>query len=73
VHGETKSPASEALYDVVVNEAEQYSLWPTERPLPSGWTAAGKRGSEQECLDHIGEVWTDLRPRSSPARGTDGA
>jgi MbtH protein len=54
----------DVVYDVVVNDEEQYSIWPADSPLPDGWEAVGKRGSKDECLDHIEEVWTDLRPRS---------
>ena len=49
---------------VVVNDEDQYSLWPAGERLPSGWRAEGFTGSKQECLDHIDEVWTDMRPRS---------
>jgi len=49
---------------VVVNDEEQYSIWPAERPFPAGWKAAGKQGSKEECLAYITEVWTDMRPRS---------
>jgi len=52
------------VYTVVVNHEEQYSIWPAERPAPLGWTDAGKSGSKQECLAHIKEVWTDMRPLS---------
>lgn len=51
-------------YCVVVNHEEQYSIWPTEREIPAGWTNVGKVGTKQECLDHIEEVWTDMRPLS---------
>lgn len=51
-------------YRVVVNHEEQYSIWLAERELPSGWSDTGKRGSKAECLAHIKEVWTDLRPLS---------
>ncbi|GAA3134411.1 MbtH family protein [Streptosporangium carneum] len=51
-------------YIVVVNDEEQYSIWPSERELPEGWSDAGHRGSEDECLAHIDQVWTDMRPRS---------
>ncbi len=52
-------------YAVVINHEEQYSIWPDDgRELPAGWSAAGKSGSRQECLDYIGEVWTDMRPKS---------
>lgn len=51
-------------YLVVVNEEEQYSIWPAARDLPAGWTAEGDPRSRNECLDHIERVWTDMRPRS---------
>jgi MbtH protein len=51
-------------YKVVVNHEEQYSIWPSHRDNPPGWTDAGKRGSRRECLDHINTVWTDMRPKS---------
>jgi MbtH protein len=51
-------------YTVVVNDEEQYSIWVAERPLPAGWRSTGKAGSRAECLAHIKEVWTDMRPAS---------
>lgn len=55
---------NEAQYDVVVNHEEQYSIWPAEREMPLGWKAVGMRGSKEQCLEHIKEVWTDMRPLS---------
>jgi MbtH protein len=49
---------------VVVNDEEQYSIWPAGRELPLGWTAEGTTGTREECLAHIDEVWTDITPRS---------
>jgi MbtH protein len=49
---------------VVVNDEEQYSIWPAVRELPAGWRSDGFTGTEQECLAHIEEVWTDMRPAS---------
>ncbi|QIS22054.1 MbtH family protein [Nocardia terpenica] len=51
-------------YRVVINDEAQYSIWVTDRELPAGWHAEGKEGSRQECLDHIDEVWVDMRPLS---------
>jgi len=51
-------------FTVVINHEEQYSIWPADRELPAGWDEVGKTGSRQECLDHIAEVWTDMRPKS---------
>ena len=49
-------------YRVVINHEEQYSIWPADREIPAGWKATGFAGSRKECLDHIEEVWTDMRP-----------
>jgi MbtH protein len=51
-------------YNVVVNDEEQYSIWLTHKELPDGWQLEGTSGSKQECLDHIEQVWVDMRPLS---------
>src|SRR3954453_7126804 len=51
-------------YHVVVNHEEQYSIWPTDQELPDGWRPEGVTGTKAECLGHIDEVWTDMRPLS---------
>jgi MbtH protein len=51
-------------YLVVVNHEEQYSIWPAHKDIPAGWTRTGPTGTREECLAHIKEVWTDMRPRS---------
>jgi len=60
----TDEPEDTTIYKVVVNHEEQYSIWPVERENPLGWRDAGKSGSKTECLAHIREVWTDMRPLS---------
>jgi uncharacterized protein YbdZ (MbtH family) len=57
-------PEESALYRVVVNDEEQYSIWPAERDVPKGWREEGKCGTRKECLNHIKTVWTDMRPLS---------
>ena len=59
----TNDPAGQQ-YIVVVNDEEQYSIWPEGREIPLGWRAEGTSGSREACLDHIEKVWTDMRPRS---------
>jgi MbtH protein len=54
----------EALYKAVVNQEEQYSIWPLDRQNPLGWSDAGKTGTKEECLEFIKEVWSDMRPLS---------
>ncbi|PRY19879.1 MbtH family protein [Pseudosporangium ferrugineum] len=52
------------IFDVVVNHEEQYSIWPAGRELPAGWRTTGFTGERAACLEHIGTVWTDMRPLS---------
>lgn len=54
------------IYKVVVNQHGQYSVWPSDRENPLGWSDAGKTGIKPECLLYIEEVWTDMRPRREP-------
>jgi len=51
-------------YDVVANDEEQYSIWAVGRAVPAGWRTVGVSGTREECLEHIEEVWTDMRPKS---------
>jgi MbtH protein len=51
-------------YLVVVNDEEQYAIWLADRALPNGWRAVGEKGKKAACLKYIGEVWTDMRPKS---------
>lgn len=53
-----------SIYAVVVNHEEQYSIWPEEREIPLGWKATGFTGIKDECLEHIKEIWADMRPLS---------
>jgi len=52
------------LYLVVVNDEEQYSIWPPDRTIPAGWYPVGEARPREECLTHIEELWTDMRPKS---------
>ena len=51
-------------YSVVINVEDQYSVWPTCKEIPLGWSGVGKVGPKQECLDYIKKVWVDMSPKS---------
>lgn len=55
---------TEQRWRVVVNDEEQYSIWPAYKDNPPGWRDVGVSGSKDECLAHIRAVWQDMRPRS---------
>lgn len=55
------------VFFALVNEEEQYSLWPAFKRVPAGWRIAhGEPGgvNRQDALDWIERTWTDMRPRS---------
>jgi MbtH protein len=52
------------LYFVVRNHEEQYSIWRDGRPVPAGWEVVGTPAPKAQCLERIGELWTDMRPAS---------
>ena len=54
----------EGRFSVVINDEEQYSIWPEIRDVPAGWHKTGFTGSKEMCVAHIDEVWTDMRPAS---------
>lgn len=60
----THEQEDKTIYNHFVNHEQQYSIWPAERENALGWQDAGRRGSREECLAYIKEVWTDMRPFS---------
>ncbi|MFJ9655871.1 MbtH family protein [Streptomyces microflavus] len=58
---------------VVVNEEGQHSIYPVGLEIPAGWQPTGFEGGKSECLAHIDEVWTDMRPFSARPRMNSGA
>jgi MbtH protein len=61
---EERPMAPDQIFAVVLNDELQYSIWRADRPIPPGWRTNGFSGSREECLAHIDEVWTDMRPLS---------
>jgi MbtH protein len=49
---------------VLVNDEEQYGLFPTVLQVPAGWREAGFSGTEEACMAYVDEHWTDMRPAS---------
>lgn len=63
---------SESRFLALVNNEEQYCLWPGHIPCPDGWRTV-KDGDKATCLSYIEEVWTDLRPKSLRERMSQSA
>jgi MbtH protein len=59
---EPRAATSECL--VLINDEEQYCVWPAQQVIPGGWRAVGPRGSLEECTAWVEDNWTDMRPKS---------
>jgi MbtH protein len=57
----------DASFHVLINEEGQYSLWPTFRDTPEGWSVVHEEASRKSCLYYIEQAWTDMRPNSLKA------
>jgi MbtH protein len=62
-HMASEENDDKTVHVVLVNEEEQYSLWPKDNAIPNGWKFV-KEGTKAECLQYVKEVWTDMRPLS---------
>ncbi len=51
-------------FKVIVNDEEQYSIWPEQKAIPAGWHDKGFAGSKAEVTEYIDQHWTDMRPAS---------
>ncbi len=64
----------QAEYCALLNDQDQYSLWPAALDVPAGWSVVFGPAGRQACLDHIEAQWTDIRPARSatddPSRAT---
>jgi MbtH protein len=52
------------LFKVLINDEEQYSIWPEQKAVPAGWYEKGFSGSKEEVSAYIDKHWTDMRPAS---------
>lgn len=49
---------------VLVNNEDQYSLWPARKRAPEGWRVVHGPADKESCTAFVNEAWTDMRPRS---------
>jgi MbtH protein len=72
MEGVPMSASEPERWAVLVNDEDQYSLFPAELPVPGGWRAAGFAADLEQCRRYVDEHWTDMRP-ASLRRAMDGA
>ena len=52
------------LFKVIINDEDQYSIWPEKKEVPAGWKDVGFSGSKTQVNEFIDKNWTDMRPAS---------
>lgn len=60
----SKDEKPQDLFYALINQEEQYSLWPDYKAIPQGWRAKCGPSPKEECLAYIEKMWTDMRPLS---------
>ena len=63
-------PDDTTIYKVVVNHEETYSIWPADRENALGWDDEGFKGTKEECLAHIKELWESMKPKPDASPST---
>ncbi|SKU13575.1 Putative MbtH family protein [Mycobacteroides abscessus subsp. abscessus] len=49
---------------VLVNDEEQYSLWPNAIEIPERWRVVFGAASRADCVEYVEANWLDMRPKS---------
>nr|WP_285405762.1 MbtH family protein [Luteibacter sp. ME-Dv--P-043b] len=49
---------------VLINDEQQYSLWPEFADIPHGWSTCFGPEKKQACLEYVDQNWFDMRPKS---------
>lgn len=62
-----------AEYLVLVNDEDQYSLWPRFATVPDGWSVVHGPADRAACVDYVDSHWLDMRPRSLAAMAAEEA
>ncbi|CAM3697362.1 MbtH family protein [Kibdelosporangium persicum] len=60
-------------YLVLMNDEEQYSLWPEPIDVPAGWTVVHGPGDRAEMTAYVEREWVDMRPKSLREAMAEGA
>lgn len=60
----------EATHQLIVNDQEQFAVWPAARRVPAGWRAAGRTGTRESLGEYVREILVETRP--APLLRSDG-
>lgn len=59
--------ATAATHQLIVNDQEQFAVWPATRRVPAGWRPVGRTGTRESLTGHLREILVETLP--APQRG----
>lgn len=58
--GVMSSTPRNTLHQIVVNDAREFAVWPSAKPLPAGWLPAGRTGTRDELVTQLRSAFAPL-------------
>lgn len=52
----------ESMHQVIVNEENQFVVWPDARSIPTGWRHVGRTGTKSELTAYLREMFVETLP-----------
>lgn len=63
-----RAPRQTVQHQIVVNDAREFAVWPSAKPLPAGWRPAGRTGTRDELTAHLRSSFAPLVELPPPVR-----
>jgi len=51
-----------ATHQLIVNDQEQFAVWPATRRVPGGWRPVGRTGTRESLTEYLREVLVETLP-----------
>ncbi|WP_058973594.1 MbtH family protein [Type-D symbiont of Plautia stali] len=55
---------------VLLNDRQQYSLWPAFAPVPAGWCCVTGPLARSAAIEYVETHWLDMRPTTQQTSST---
>ncbi|MDP3819887.1 MAG: MbtH family NRPS accessory protein [Burkholderiales bacterium] len=59
-----------ATHQLIVNDQEQFAVWPATRRVPNGWRPVGRTGTRESLTEYLREILVETLP--APLMRSDG-
>jgi MbtH protein len=63
-------PDETVTHQLIVNDQEQFAVWPATRRPPAGWRPVGRTGTRESLTEYLREILVETMP--APLLRSDG-